>query len=51
MVETRTAGKVAEHPGRLRTPMRRVGDRHVKVSWDEAIRDIAATVDRIVERA
>lgn len=45
----RTAAEVVEHPRRLLSPMRRVGDRYVEASWDEAIADIAARCNAIIE--
>lgn len=45
----RTAGQVVEHPRRILAPMRRVGDTYVEASWDEAIGDIAARMNRIIE--
>lgn len=45
----RTAGQVVEHPRRIVAPMRRVGDRYVEASWDEAISDIAQRMNRIIE--
>ncbi|TFV57493.1 formate dehydrogenase [Mycobacterium sp. PS03-16] len=38
----RTAAQLVEHPRRIRTPMRRIGDRYVEATWEEAISDIAA---------
>lgn len=35
------------HPKRLTRPMKRVGDRYVEASWDEAISDIAARLNAI----
>ena len=45
----RTANEVVEHPRRVRAPMKRVGDRYVEASWDEAISDIAARLDSIID--
>jgi anaerobic selenocysteine-containing dehydrogenase len=44
------AGDLHRDPDRLRTPQRRVGDAFVDVSWDDAIHEIAARVDEIVDR-
>ncbi|MGU3497292.1 molybdopterin-containing oxidoreductase family protein [Mycobacterium sp. C31M] len=44
----RTAAEVVEHPRRLLTPMRRVGERYVEASWDEAIADIADRMNRLI---
>jgi formate dehydrogenase len=46
----RTAGQSLEHPRRLLSPMRRVADRYVEATWDEAISDIAARLREIKER-
>ena len=45
----RTAGRVVEHPRRILTPMRRVGDGYVEATWDEAIDDIAHRMNRIID--
>lgn len=42
-----TANVVRDHPKRLTVPMKRVGDRYVEASWDEAIGDIAARLSKI----
>ncbi|MCW3014520.1 MAG: molybdopterin dinucleotide-binding region [Solirubrobacterales bacterium] len=47
-VKGKTAAEVVEHPRRLRTPMKRVGDRYVEASWEEATREIGATLNRII---
>ncbi len=44
----RTAAQLVEHPRRILAPMRRVGDRYVEASWDEAISDIAARMTALV---
>lgn len=44
------ADKVLYHPHRIRVPMRRVGDRYVESSWEEAISDIASRLERIIAR-
>ncbi|MDF2582623.1 MAG: Formate dehydrogenase, partial [Mycobacterium sp.] len=33
----RTAAAVVEHPRRVVAPMRRVGERYVEASWEEAL--------------
>lgn len=38
----RTANEVVEHPRRITTPMRRVGEGYVEATWEEAIADISA---------
>ncbi|HZQ77914.1 MAG TPA: molybdopterin-dependent oxidoreductase [Acidimicrobiia bacterium] len=48
--KARTAAELVEHPRRILTPMRRVGDRYVEAGWDEAVGDIAARLRRIVDR-
>lgn len=45
----RTAARVVEHPRRITAPMKRVGDRYVETGWDEAIGDIAARMNAIVD--
>ena len=45
----KTANEVADHPRRLTTPMRRVGDRYVPASYEEAITDIARRLNAIIE--
>lgn len=42
-----SAQVLGEHPQRLLTPMKRVGDRYVAATYDEAIADIAARLGRI----
>jgi anaerobic selenocysteine-containing dehydrogenase len=44
------AGDLHRDPDRLRVPQRRVGDAFVPVSWDDAIHEIAARVDDLVDR-
>lgn len=46
----RTAAQVIDHPRRLTRPMKRVGDRYVESTYEEAIADIAARLNRIIER-
>ena len=36
--------RIYDSPDRVRAPLKRVGDRHVPVSWDEALADIGARV-------
>jgi formate dehydrogenase len=45
----RTASQLVEHPRRILNPMRRVGDTYVEASWDEAIRDIAARMNALID--
>lgn len=45
----RTAAEVVEHPRRILTPMRRVGDRYEPAGWDEAIRDIAERMNALID--
>lgn len=42
-----SAGAMLEHPKRLRTPMKRVGDKYVAVSYAQAIKEIAAQLNDI----
>ena len=44
----RTAGQLVDHPRRITTPLRRVGDAYVEATWDEAIADIAARMSAII---
>ncbi|MCB0942680.1 MAG: molybdopterin-dependent oxidoreductase [Mycobacterium sp.] len=44
----RTAGQLVEHPRRITRPMRRMGDRYVEATWDEAIADIADRMSAII---
>ncbi len=46
-VKAATADQVVTHPQRLRAPMKRVGDRYVAASYEEAITDIAARLTRL----
>ena len=45
----RTAGQLVEHPRRILHPMRRVGDSYVEATWDEAISDIAARMNALID--
>lgn len=45
----KTADHVRNHPLRIQTPMRRVGDRYVPASYEEAVEDIAARLKRIID--
>jgi formate dehydrogenase len=46
----RTANQLVEHPRRILNPMRRVGDgRYVEAPWDEAIGDIAARMNALID--
>lgn len=45
----RTAARLVEHPRRILTPMRRVGDSYVEATWDEAITDIAARMNAVID--
>jgi formate dehydrogenase len=46
----RTANQLVEHPRRLLKPMRRVGDgEYVEATWDEALRDIAARMNALID--
>jgi formate dehydrogenase len=44
------AAETLDHPLRIRTPMRRVGDRYEPAAYEEAIKDIAARLNRIREQ-
>lgn len=45
-----SAPLVREHPKRLRTPMKRVGDRYVPVSYEVAVHEIAAQLSAIRDK-
>ncbi|WP_164089226.1 molybdopterin-dependent oxidoreductase [Sphingorhabdus sp. YGSMI21] len=45
-----TADEYRTHPARLRSPMKRVGDRYVAVSHEEAVDGIAGAFRKIIER-
>ncbi|GFG51546.1 formate dehydrogenase [Mycolicibacterium agri] len=45
----RTANQLVEHPRRILNPMRRVGDAYVEATWDEAITDIAARMNALID--
>jgi formate dehydrogenase len=45
----KTAAEVIDHPRRLLAPMKRVGDRYVETSYEEAEADIAARLNRIID--
>jgi formate dehydrogenase len=45
----RTAAQLVVHPRRVLNPMRRVGDTYVEASWDEAIADIAARMNALID--
>jgi len=45
----RTANQLVEHPRRILTPMRRVGDSYAEATWDEAITDIAARMTALID--
>ncbi len=49
-VKGQQAAKVAASPWRIRTPMKRVGDRFVEASYKEAVEDIAARLQVIMDR-
>ncbi len=45
----RTANQLVEHPRRILNPMRRVGDGYVEATWEEAIADIAARMNALID--
>ncbi|AFM18566.1 anaerobic dehydrogenase, typically selenocysteine-containing [Mycolicibacterium chubuense NBB4] len=45
----RTAGQLVEHPRRILAPMRRVGDAYVEATWEEAVSDIAARMNAVID--
>jgi formate dehydrogenase len=46
----KTAAEVIDHPRRILKPMKRVGDRYVESTYEEAEADIAARLNRIIEQ-
>lgn len=46
----KTAAEVIDHPRRLLKPMKRVGDRYVESTYEEAIADISARLNAIIAR-
>lgn len=44
-----SAHEVVEHPQRLRYPMKREGDRYVRVSYEEAVKGVAADLRRVLD--
>jgi formate dehydrogenase len=46
----KTAAEVVEHPRRITRLMRRVGDRYVEATYEEAIADIARRLNDIIDR-
>lgn len=47
-IKAARAGDLRDHPLRLRAPMRRVGDRYVEATYEEAIDDIAGRMRAII---
>ena len=45
-----TANEVVEHPRRLRWPMKRLGERYVRVSYQEAVDGVASDLRRIMDK-
>jgi formate dehydrogenase len=45
-----TAAEFVEHPRRILSPMRRVGDRYEPATYEQAITEIAAQLNRIIEQ-
>ena len=44
-----SAAEIRNHPQRLTSPMRRVGDKYIPASYEEAIEDIAERLNRIID--
>lgn len=44
------AGNTRDHPKRLKTPMKRVGNKYVPATYEEAIKDIAGRLTKIKEK-
>jgi formate dehydrogenase len=49
-VKGRTAAELVEHPRRIVAPMRRVGDRYVEATYEEAFTEIAEAVRGVIDR-
>ncbi|CAM3129327.1 molybdopterin-dependent oxidoreductase [Mycobacterium colombiense] len=49
-VKGRTAGELVQHPRRVVTPMRRVGDRYVAATYEDAFDEIADALRGVIER-
>ncbi|MCV7318234.1 molybdopterin-containing oxidoreductase family protein [Mycolicibacterium confluentis] len=45
----RNAHQLVSHPRRIVAPMKRVGDRYIEATWDEAIADIAARMMALID--
>ncbi|MGV8073055.1 MAG: molybdopterin-dependent oxidoreductase [Syntrophobacteraceae bacterium] len=45
-----TCHEILDHPRRIRTPLKRQGDRYVEATYEEAIADVASRLKMIVER-
>lgn len=45
-----TAAEIRNHPRRITTPMRRVGDHYEPATYEEAITDIAERLNRIIDK-
>lgn len=46
----KTADQVRKHPQRLLSPMKRVGDRYVPATYEEALEDISTRMKRIIDQ-
>lgn len=46
----RTSAEMVNHPNRITQPMKRVGDRYVPASYEEAVADIASRLRAIIDR-
>jgi formate dehydrogenase len=46
----KTAGDVRNHPLRIRTPMKRVGDTYVPATYEEALADISTKLNAIIDK-
>lgn len=44
-----TAAEIRNHPKRITTPMRRVGNSYIPASYEEAIKDISQRLNRIID--
>jgi formate dehydrogenase len=49
-IKAGSANEVRDHPKRLLSPMKRIGDKYVEVSYEQAIREIAVQLSSIRKR-
>ena len=49
-VKGASSHELLDHPRRIRMPMKRVGDRYVEATYEEAVEDIASRLQAIIDR-